>query len=679
MRYFVLFGLIGLFLFAKTDRTYAFSTRCTAVGNGGDVTITWDRNGLNAADYRAWYIYHAANSAGPFTLIDSTFFFTDTIQTDLSANAYNTSAYYYIRFQTNNGSPSILSDTIRAIGLNVVNPNSGFANLSWSPTRIPLILTNSLYYRIFREYPAGTFTLIDSVNAATSAIPMTYSDLISICDDTIKYKIEVMDQSGCRSVSPIKGDRFRDLQPPSRPVVDSVSVDLAGNVIVSWYVNSSLDTRLYQVLQSIGANWVAIDTVYGRNSTLYNSTINASGGSLSFQVIAKDSCNNPSSQSLSHSTIYLQSSFQLCGKKINLTWSPYNFWGTPPIYEVLVSINGGVESIVGTTSSTTFSDTGLTSGASFCYRVRAREVASTRSSTSNGSCLTPTFPPPPSFSYIRKVTVTGERQVYIEAYVDAAASVSGYQLQRSDSAAGPYTTISTLTISGTSSIGFYDNNVETSTGPYYYRVLTLDSCGLLSRTSNFSRTILAHAVTVDYINTVDWSTYLTWPAGVDRYNIYRSINGSYSAQPSFIVSSSASNKSILDEVINNFYTNGEFCYIVEAIEALGNPYFFVDSARSNEVCVKVQPIIFIANAFHPGGDFNQVWNPSNAFVSSTDYSLRIFDRWGRIAFETHDPLIGWDGTINGNRASVGVYVFQLKSVNTDGGKIERVGSVTLVD
>lgn len=670
--------LFVLLLFVlNSDRISAFSARCASVGPAGDVTITWDRNGLNPADYRAWYLYYSISANGPFTPIDSTFIFSDTIQTDPAANAANQSAYYYLSFRSLSGAP-ITSDTIRAIGMNVVNPNNGFANLSWSPTHVPLIATNLPFYRIFREYPAGTFTLVDSIDARTAPVPMTYSDLISICDDTIKYRIEVMDQSGCVSSSAIKGDRFKDLQPPSRPQIDSISVDINGNVVVAWTPSTSLDTRLYQVLQNVGGLWVAIDTVYGRTSSFYASTVSAANGSISFQLIAKDSCNNPSSQSNQHTTMYLQSSFQVCGTKAILSWNAYSYWGSPVEYEILVSQNGGPETVLATTSLTSYTDTTVVSGIQFCYRVRAREISTRRSSTSNTSCLTPTFPPPPAYSYLRKVSVVDDNTVYIAAYVDAAASVSGYQLQRSLSPSGPYTTVNSSTISGTSLVEFYDD-VETTSGPYYYRILTLDSCGLLSKISNYGRTIIATATTADYSNFVQWISYQNWPAGVHHYDIYRSVNGVYGTTPIASLSSFFADSSKLDSIIDLYISDGEFCYFVEAIEAGGNPYAFRDTVRSNEVCVKVEPIIYIPNAFRPGGEVNTVWNPSNAFVQNDGYELRIFNRWGQTIFTTTDPKKGWDGNFNGKPAPIGVYVYQLKALTAEDKKIIRTGSLTLID
>jgi gliding motility-associated-like protein len=645
---------------------------CTVVGTGGDVTITWDANGTASGNFGKWYLYHATALAGPYTLVDSSVVYTDTSGFHATANAGVLPAFYYSVFQPNNGAPVIYSDTIRALGMLLNNPG-GVAQLSWNATKNPLVSTNNPYYLIYREYPAGIFTLIDSIDARTAPSPMTYNDLISICDDTIKYKIEVRDSSGCSSVSITKGDRFFDFQVPAIPVIDSVSVDASGNVTVAWLVSTSSDTYTYVILENPGP--IAIDSVTGLNSTFLSTPVNATTGSHSFIVIAVDSCGNPSAPSSAHSTIFLSQGFDFCEQAILLNWTPYNFWGTPPTYEILVSVNGGAETVIGTTTNLNFNDTNLISGALFCYRIRSVDVTG-KTSTSNQVCFTPNYPPPPAFSYLRKVTVTPSGQVMIAAYVDGTTTVTGYKLLRSESSAGPFSVINSIAITGVSDIVFYDD-VPVDQGPYYYYLITIDSCGEEVLTSQVSNTILLEgSADIGFINSMSWNSYSDWPNGVDRYNIYSVVDGVIGSVP--IVSITAVPFSFLESVLDNYNSDGEFCYIVEAIEAAGNPNGFSDTSYSNVICIQQSPIIFIPNAFHPGGEFNTVFYPSNSFVSPEGYSFDIFNRWGENIFHTEDPLQGWDGTVNGNQAQEGVYIYRLIAKNPDDSDIELVGSVTLI-
>ncbi len=666
---------LKLLLLGLSHQISAFNIRCVVVGNAGDVTVTWDQTGLNAADFRCYYLYHSTSAAGPFTAIDSIFFYNTITRNHLAALANTNPAYYYVVYKKNNSTPDISSDTLRAISLNVFNPSTGFANLTWNATKSPLVSTNSVYYKIFREYPLGFFTLLDSINAATSVQPMTYADQISICSDTIKYRIEVSDASGCKSVSNKAGELFRDLQPPTQPILDSVSLDANGNVIIGWNQSPSPDTWEYVALQSTAT----VDTVQGIANTVLFSAVSGNNGSLPFSVYAVDSCNNPSAPGISHSTIFLNASFQLCEKAVRLSWNAYSYWPNPASYEILVSVNGGSESIAGTTIDLIFNDTNLVSGSLYCYRVRARESGvSTRSSSSNQVCLVPVFPPPPAFSYIRSVNVRSTSLVEVNAYVDAGAAVSGYELQRSSSPGGPFGTVAFLAATNSSQIRFFDSSVNTESFTYYYRVTSIDSCGLPVFDSQISRTILLKgSAGAEYTNELSWTDYTDWLGSVGHYNLYIRINGVLSAQP-IATFYPGDPFDLTDTVLDEFFSDGEFCYVIQAIEGNGNPYFFLDSALSNEICLYQNPAIFIPNAFHPGGGLNEIFYPSNGFVNTENYTLDIFNRWGEAIFQTSNPRQGWDGSTNGTQAPEGVYVYRLKAAKSDGTEIEKVGSDTLI-
>lgn len=93
------------------------------------------------------------------------------------------------------------------------------------------------------------------------------------------------------------------------------------------------------------------------------------------------------------------------------------------------------------------------------------------------------------------------------------------------------------------------------------------------------------------------------------------------------------------------------------------------------------PEVHVPNSFTPDGDgLNEVFVPvtTGEFVS---YGFNVFDRWGELIFTSDEPGIGWDGTVDGTVAPIGVYVWQLayQAVSDVGVTQERMmGSVTLV-
>ena len=59
--------------------------------------------------------------------------------------------------------------------------------------------------------------------------------------------------------------------------------------------------------------------------------------------------------------------------------------------------------------------------------------------------------------------------------------------------------------------------------------------------------------------------------------------------------------------------------------------------------------------------------------------MQIFDRWGTLVYSTKDINKGWDGTVKGQKAADGVYIYSVKVIGDNGvGKKEFKGHVTLL-
>ncbi|MCX6266174.1 MAG: gliding motility-associated C-terminal domain-containing protein [Bacteroidetes bacterium] len=106
---------------------------------------------------------------------------------------------------------------------------------------------------------------------------------------------------------------------------------------------------------------------------------------------------------------------------------------------------------------------------------------------------------------------------------------------------------------------------------------------------------------------------------------------------------------LIDSIANPFDTNYIHkpfnsiagCYGVAAIDSVGNI-----SDTSNIVCIDYTacPRYALPNIFTPNGDGkNDYFIPFPDYTSVSSVSMKIFDRWGKIVFETQDPAIEWDG------------------------------------
>lgn len=73
-------------------------------------------------------------------------------------------------------------------------------------------------------------------------------------------------------------------------------------------------------------------------------------------------------------------------------------------------------------------------------------------------------------------------------------------------------------------------------------------------------------------------------------------------------------------------------------------------------------LVWVPNTFTPDGDeYNNVFLP--VFSSDkqiSNYSLLIFNRWGELLFESHDPEVGWDGLYHNTYSQDGTYTWVIE-------------------
>ena len=85
----------------------------------------------------------------------------------------------------------------------------------------------------------------------------------------------------------------------------------------------------------------------------------------------------------------------------------------------------------------------------------------------------------------------------------------------------------------------------------------------------------------------------------------------------------------------------------------------------------------VPNVFTPNGDGkNDEFRV--AYRSLVKFNGYLYNRWGRRVFAWSDPQKGWDGTINGQPASAGVYFYVIHAEGSDGVKYRLKGDVTLI-
>ncbi|HTS44632.1 MAG TPA: PKD domain-containing protein, partial [Puia sp.] len=120
---------------------------------------------------------------------------------------------------------------------------------------------------------------------------------------------------------------------------------------------------------------------------------------------------------------------------------------------------------------------------------------------------------------------------------------------------------------------------------------------------------------------------------------------------------------------------------------------YVLSATNNGNCTTTDSIkitvicnnnnFFVPNTFSPNGDgVNDVFYIQGKGINIIP-SITIFNRWGQIVFQKKDfapnnPSEGWDGTFNGKKAPVDVYVYTIDIICDNSTLIPYHGNVTLI-
>ena len=91
----------------------------------------------------------------------------------------------------------------------------------------------------------------------------------------------------------------------------------------------------------------------------------------------------------------------------------------------------------------------------------------------------------------------------------------------------------------------------------------------------------------------------------------------------------------------------------------------------------INPLLDVPNAFTPGR-FGE-----NGIIKVKGFGIqgmlfRIYNRWGKLVFQSNDPEYGWDGTFQGVPQPMDVYAYTLDAQFFDGTKTTRKGDITLI-
>lgn len=572
------------------------------------------------------------------------------------------------------------SDTVKNVHLDLFNPANGTAVLDWNlPAPNPLPGMDN-FCTIYREYPTGTWTSLAVLPYNTTH----FIDTIDICSAFLNYQV-VYSTPTCQWSSNIVGDNLQDDITPQIPIISSVSVDtLTGNIVISWNVNYAPDTYGYIVYhKDVNGFIVEIDTVWGRMNTTYTHAISVTGPET-YSIAAFDSCYTPavppthqtSAKAEPHTSMYLSYATNSCTTQAELSWTPYDGWGTGLTgYTVFVKEGTGAWVPVATTSDQSY-NLNCIPLQNYSVAIRANNSNSSEA-FSNVQSFVIHAPTAPAINYLRVATVD-QNTVVLRHEVSVGSNVQAVRFEKFNLATGQYDLLGEVPATA-STLSITDVDVDVNNFSYTYRAVVVDSCGNLGAASNRARTILLK-VTEDqtrlsaYLN---WSPYVDYDGGVLQYQIYRGIDGIFPSAPTAVVPPDQRfYEDLVDEL--GFEHSGKVCYFVVAEEST-NQYGIQELSFSNHVCAVIEPLVYVPNAFTPGG-LNPVFIPVVSFQDVSKYEFSIVDRWGQVVFQTNDPAQGWDGhhQQSGKLVAPNLYVYVLKVVDGNNQEYFFRGNVSVI-
>ena len=458
-----------------------------------------------------------------------------------------------------------------------------------------------------------------------------------------------------------------------------------GDVKLTWQRRDTIDANLIISRDYYDAgDWVVaeIKQINDRDITSWVDTNTNANTKTHIYKLSYSKVGLGSIESNYFNTIHTSLEFDTCNKIVSLLWTrhidepswkdfndtisikAYNIWRQ-------TDSNAPVKIETITNGDTTFYDNKVDYNHTYKYFVEGVRKADTSiKSRSNRLSIRTKMPSAPNYINTDKLR-TGENEINLFYSIAENSELNIYKLLRSKNYEGPFDTLDTFNTQE-NIINYSDEGINPNKNIYYYSVVGINKCNHLSTQSDTLNNIILKVENNDVTNNLSWNGLE--PKKPRNYEITRKIGkGIYSG----IYTTTELNFN--DNELRSFRgtdTSGMFCYYIKGI--LKSSEDRESIILSNKKCIYIKPRIFIPEAFTPNGDNkNDEFRPIFSFLPQ-HYLLKIYNRDGRIVFESRVPVKSWKGLIQGNtKAPAGTYIYYLEVKNPDDETIKRRGQINV--
>ncbi len=197
-------------------------------------------------------------------------------------------------------------------------------------------------------------------------------------------------------------------------------------------------------------------------------------------------------------------------------------------------------------------------------------------------------------------------------------------------------------------------------GTYTVKVIDFNNCFNLATSSIVTRTLTtATFIATPTEGSIPLTVSFTYTGSMASSYLWNFGDGNYSTVPN---------------PTHTYITDSVF---TASLTVISNTPDLCHDTYGSQILIYPVSTLYVPNAFTPNSDDvnDRFYVRAHAIKSIEVY---IFDRWGKLIHEMHSMEDYWDGTINGEMAPQGVYVYSIRAKGYDDVNYRKMGRVTLV-
>src|SRR5271168_2979316 len=494
-------------------------------------------------------------------------------------------------------------------------------SLAWSPSTDSVAVTG---YDVERCQGANCTNFAQ----IATTVGTTYDDTGLTPSTSYSYRVRATDGAGNLSSYSAVATAVTTAPSPTAPS-NLTAVAASGTQInLSWTASTETGGTIskYLVERCQGAGCANFTQVGTSTTASYNNTGLTASTSYSYRVRATDALNNTSPYSNTASATTSGANLPTAPTnltasatgpaQINLSWTASTeLGGTIAQYLVERCQGAGCANFaqVGTSTMTSYNDTGLAASTTYSYRVRAADALNNTGPYSNTANATTTGANLPTAPTNLTASATGPAQINLSwtASTELGGTIGQYLVERCQGAG-----CANFAQVGTTAATSYNDTGLTGSTSYTYRVRASDTSNNLgpystTATATTSAPVLTAPSNLNATATSSSQTNLTWTASTESggtisgYLVERCQGAGCANFTQVGTSTTASYNN------TGLTTSTSYSYRVRATDALNNtsPYSNTASATTSGANLPTAPTNLTASATGPA-QINLSWTAS---------------------------------------------------------------------